>query len=458
MAGRVKSKKPAMETGQQEILQLLATGASLSHTLERLIEVMEAQAPGMLGLILLLDEDGTRLHVGAGPSLPQDYLDSIEGLVIGPQVGSCGTAAYSGERVIVTDIARDARWNDLRDLALQHGLRACWSEPVFAPDGQVIGTFAMYYDEPRSPTDDELGVIARGANLAGIAMQRRRTDEALHESERRLSTLMANLPGIAYRCLNAPGWPMTFVSQGSMALTGYSPAQLLGAEGITYGDLVHPEDASAVWDKVQKAVAQREPFQFTYRIRAANGEEKWVWEQGRGVFDDEDGSLVALEGFITDATERVLSRQMLERRVQERTQELSTLLQVLQDVASTLEPDVLLELVLDQLRSVVDYAGASVLVLEDDCLRVRAYRGPIPQEEALQIRFPLESAGANRKVVEQRTPVFVGDVYAPTPEARAFREAAGVSLETTYSYVRSWLGVPLVALSLIHISEPTRPY
>jgi len=135
--------------------------------------------------------------------------------------------------------------------------------------------------------------------------------------------------------------------------------------------------------------------------------------------------------------------QTLEQRVEGRTRELATLLQVSHDVNSTLELQPLLALILDQLKTVVDYAGASILTLEDEGLAVRAYRGPIPREEALHLRFPLEEALVNRQVIQQRGPIVIPDVRGDTPLARAFREMAGGRLKTTFGYVRSWVGVPL---------------
>jgi PAS domain S-box-containing protein len=431
-----------IQAGQQQFLELLATGGTLYETLDRLIRVIEEQSPGMLGLILLLDEDGKHLHIGAGPNLSPAYLDTIEGLEIGPMVGSCGTASYTGERVIVTDIATDPRWDNLRALALDSGLRACWSEPVFSPHGQVIGTFAMYYREPRTPTAAELKIISTGAHLAGVAIERRRADQALQESERRLATLMSNLPGMAYSGRYDRELSKTFVSEGSSALTGYLPGELVGDAGPAYVTLIHEDDRARVWDEVRAAVAQEQPYQMTYRIHTAAGDEKWVWEQGRAVRRD-GGSVQALEGFIIDITERVEAQQMLEQRVAERTRELSTLLDVTHNVSSTLELQPLLRVILDQLKAVVDYDGASVLVLEDDMLQLVAYRGPIAQENALNIRFALADAGANRAVIEQCEPLAIGDVRGGGPLAAAFQATAGASLDTTFEYVHSWLGVPL---------------
>jgi PAS domain S-box-containing protein len=131
---------------------------------------------------------------------------------------------------------------------------------------------------------------------------RKRSETALQESERRLATLMANLPGMAYRCQNTVDWPMVFVSEGCAALTGHSSTDL-GVNNPAYGDLIVVEDRQFVWDGVQQALAEHRPFELTYRIQAADGQIKWVWERGRGVFA-EDGGLLFLEGFITDISER----------------------------------------------------------------------------------------------------------------------------------------------------------
>ncbi len=144
---------------------------SLRWTLELLLATVEAQFEGeMLASILLLDDDGERLWHGAAPSLPQDYCAAIDGLRIGPGVGSCGTAAYLGHPVYVTDITTDPLWVNFRELAAAHGLRACWSTPVQGADGRLLGTFAIYYRTPRSPTMDELEAIKHVISSASEAI------------------------------------------------------------------------------------------------------------------------------------------------------------------------------------------------------------------------------------------------------------------------------------------------
>src|SRR6267378_7203473 len=133
---------------------------------------VEEPASGSLSSILLLDPNANSLRHGAAPSLPIAYAEAIDGIVIGPSVGSCGTAAYRKEPVIVSDIASDPLWADFRELALGHGLRACWSTPILSSAGEVLGTFAIYYREPRSPTPHDSNIIEQITHLASIAIER----------------------------------------------------------------------------------------------------------------------------------------------------------------------------------------------------------------------------------------------------------------------------------------------
>lgn len=142
--------------------------------------------------------------------------------------------------------------------------------------------------------------------------RRKQAEDALRENERRLATLLSNLPGMVYRCRNDREWTMEFVSEGCRALTGYAPWVLMGADRIPYADVIHPEDRGTVWDTVQEALKDRRPFRIKYRILTAEGSEKWVWEQGRGVFGA-GGEVIALEGFIADITEQTQAEEALNR-------------------------------------------------------------------------------------------------------------------------------------------------
>ena len=157
-----------------------------------------------------------------------------------------------------------------------------------------------------------LSVQQRTQELIGELNERQRAEQALSESQRALFTVMSNLPGLVYRCKNDPQWTMEFVSEGCFALTGYQPADLIGNARISYNDLIYPDDRAPGWDEVQEAVQKGLAYQLEYRILAAGGEMKWVWEQGRGVLDS-DGQVVALEGLVIDITERKQAVSAIEK-------------------------------------------------------------------------------------------------------------------------------------------------
>ncbi|WP_437930957.1 PAS domain-containing protein [Sorangium sp. So ce291] len=141
----------------------------------------------------------------------------------------------------------------------------------------------------------------------------REAERASRERERFLSSVFGNLIGMVYRCRNEPDWPLDFITAGCEQLTGY-PSEEYVQHRVMFGHLIHPEDQGRVWDEVQAALAVRQPFTLRYRIRTASGEERWVYEQGCGVHA-EDGALLALEGYVTDVTERVHAERMLAEKL-----------------------------------------------------------------------------------------------------------------------------------------------
>lgn len=167
-----------------EVHELMVREAPLAQVLSALVLGVEQQSDGLIGSLLLLDPAGRTLSHGAAPSLPRAYVDALDGTPAGPGAGSCGTAAFHAREVIVVDTERDERWRSFRELARAHGLRACWSVPVLDAADAVLGTFALYYTEPRSPTDAELQLIRTASRLAALAIERHRGREEL----RRLTT------------------------------------------------------------------------------------------------------------------------------------------------------------------------------------------------------------------------------------------------------------------------------
>jgi len=166
---------------ERRTLAMIASGASLTAILEEVCRAIDAQAPDIMSTVLLMDPDGKRLWPAAGPRVPSGWTQAITPLPIGPGVGSCGTAAFLKQPVIVADIATDPLWAlaDYREVALRHGLRAAWSQPILAKHQEVLGTFAIYYAEPRSPTGSDLHLIAGAGHVALIAIEGERAQGAL---------------------------------------------------------------------------------------------------------------------------------------------------------------------------------------------------------------------------------------------------------------------------------------
>jgi hypothetical protein len=172
-----------LRIAHSKVLALAIADSPLEQTLGELIRIVETgSSTGMLGSILLLDPDGRHLRHGAAPSLPRAYSEAIDGFEIGPCAGSCGTAAYSGSAVYVSDIASDPLWADYKDLALAHGLKACWSIPVLTHGGDVLGTFAMYHREPREPTFRDLLLVDLIIQTAALVIDRDRARNALQKA------------------------------------------------------------------------------------------------------------------------------------------------------------------------------------------------------------------------------------------------------------------------------------
>lgn len=173
-------RNAALRDAHNKVLELAIGDAPLETTLTELIRIVEMTSrTGVLGSILLLDADGRHLRDGAAPSLPPGYRQAINGAEIGPCAGSCGTAAYLGAAVFVSDIESDPLWADYKNIALAHGLRACWSTPILTRGRKVLGTFAMYHREPREPTVRDLMLVDLITQTAALVIDREQAKAAL---------------------------------------------------------------------------------------------------------------------------------------------------------------------------------------------------------------------------------------------------------------------------------------
>ncbi|MEG4235320.1 PAS domain S-box protein [Microcoleus sp. Pol11C3] len=324
-------------TGQKQVLEMIAKGAPLGDTLNTLVQIIEQQSRDVMGSILLLAPDGKHLLHGAAPTLPDSYNAAIHGIAIGPDVGSCGTAAFSRQQVIVTDIASDPLWENFRDLALSFGLRACLSTPIFSSQGQVLGTFGMYYSQPRQPHFFELQLIEAIISLAGIAIESKQAEESLkqlnQELENRVTQRTAQLMQteerwqLALKGNNDGIWDWNlqtgelFVSDRFKEITGYEDSELSDYNNKWNASL-HPDDLAISQQLLQEHLDRKTPHYITeYRLWCYNSAYKWILSRGQALWD-ESGKAVRMVGSITDITERKQAEEAL-RESEARFQKLS---------------------------------------------------------------------------------------------------------------------------------------
>lgn len=295
---------------QNRILELIAQDTPMNIVLSEVIRVIEEQSPGMLGSVLLLDPDGVTLYHTTAPSLPESYTRAINGQPIGPCAGSWGTAAFRGEPVIVEDIATDPLWEGYRDVALSHGLRACWSRPIFDNEHRVLGTFALYYDQPSRPTEFQLKQIEMATQTAAIAIMKHRKTEALLSSEERLRlAVAAGAIGI---------WEWDVVTGRVICNDRLKEIYGLSKEeaDVTFTKLaaaVHPDDLELVDAALRQSLAQEPESDMEYRVIWPDGSIHWVASRGSSVRDCE-GVPLRMFGVARDITHRKQAEQEISRR------------------------------------------------------------------------------------------------------------------------------------------------
>ena len=285
--------------------------AMLREALASLVLLIERVAPGMRGSILLIDDDGVTMRHGAAPNLPEEYSRAIDGLQMGPQAGSCGTAAYRRERVIVRDIATDPLWAPYKLLALSHGLAACWSTPILDTRGRVLGTFAMYYGEPKLPTAADLQLTETAALLAKNLIKRaratttlrQRTDAAerlaiaLQESEARFRMMAETIPVQVWTA--RPDGLLDFVTQRTAEFFGVSQHELLGDQ---WASRVHPDDIESTVACWKRSLETGELYETEFRLLSRDGEYRWHLVRAEAMIDD-DGNIVEWFGCTADIEE-----------------------------------------------------------------------------------------------------------------------------------------------------------
>jgi PAS domain S-box-containing protein len=290
----------ALRVGEKRLLEMIATGDALEDILNALSLMIEEQRSGTLASVLLLNPDGVHLDFVAGPSLPDEWRQQMAKLPIGPCAGSCGTAAFRGSPVIVSDIKTDPLWEvpEHRASALKHGLRASWSNPVLSSKGKVLGTFCMYYREPRSPSSQDLELIGFATHFVRIAIERDRAEEALRRNEQRLRDVIDTIPTITWSTL--PNGATDLTSRYWLEYTGVSTEDSLGDGWKT---AFHPADIAEHVEKWAASLATGKPFENEARVQRADGEYRWFLHRAVPLRDGH-GTIVKWYGTAIDIEDR----------------------------------------------------------------------------------------------------------------------------------------------------------
>src|ERR1700730_4263070 len=304
-----RKRGEALFTGEKRLLEMIATGVALKEILNVLCLIIEEFHSGTLASVLLLRPDGLHLDSVAGPSLPKGWTQQMENLPIGPCAGSCGTAAYRGSPVIVSDIATDPLWDvpEHRASALRHGLGASWSNPVLSSEGKVLGTFCMEYRETRSPNSHDLGLIEMATHLARVAIERDRAEQALRRSE----GFLADGQRISHT--GTWGWNLStgkvVWSEEHFRIFGFDPEKTKPSFQL-FLQTVHPEDRSFIERGLDEAIREKSGFDMEFRITLADGSVKDVQGVGRPVAK-ESGDLDNYIGTTVDITARKRAEALL---------------------------------------------------------------------------------------------------------------------------------------------------
>jgi diguanylate cyclase (GGDEF)-like protein/PAS domain S-box-containing protein len=298
------------DKSRTKILELITSGQSLPVILEAIVHVVEQDNPAMLCSVLLLDDAGQHLLCGTAPSLPDSYTEAIHGMEIGVGAGSCGTAAFVNERVIVDDIQTHPYWVTFKALATKAKLGACWSEPIRSTKGEVLGTFAIYHHDIHNPTEADIDSIEQAAGFASIAIEKTKANSILTASEDRLRLALT---------VTKQSWFDLDIQTGAV-LTSPEYAKLLGYDPDEFQsdlqewqDNLHPDDRDAVMAAYQNGLSQSNVFSMEYRRRTKNGD--WLWLNSTAEVSGWNSSQQPLRmiGIHTDITERKEAEQKLER-------------------------------------------------------------------------------------------------------------------------------------------------
>ena len=361
---------------ERRSLELIAGGARLADILTDLCNAIDAQDPGLMCAVMLADEDGTHLRPAAGPRIPAEWTQLITPLRIGPDVGACGAAAYRKQPVFVADIASDPQFKDFREAALRHGLRAAWSMPLISKTSEVLGTFGMYYREPRTPTGRDLARAQGAAQLAVIAIESERAQAALRQavadvqgSEDRLRTIIDTIPALVW-CFRPDG-TVNYFNQRWHEYTGISREQAFGFGDASSGAdvavaILHPDDAPGILATWTREILPRsKPGEFEVRMRRHDGEYRWFMVRFEPLLDD-SGRVIQWYAINTD----IEDLKRAEAKLRQDEHELRRILDAIPQAIVVLNPD---GTAVSANRTTLEYTGLTMDEVRFPDFRTRVF-------------------------------------------------------------------------------------
>jgi PAS domain S-box-containing protein len=302
-----RRRAEAQLAGEKRLLEMVASNCPLTDVLTALCKFVEDTSADCHCGVYLIDWSGSKFRIGAVPSLPATFNDPVDGLTVSPQVGPCGVAALTKTQVIATDLESDPLWQSsaIRPLALAHGLRSHWSTPIYAREGRVLGTFAIFHREPASPTQIQQDLIAQVTHIASIAIERALSEAALKRSEAFLGEAqhLSRIGSFAWRvATNEITW-----SEQLYRIFELDPQVKVTLELI--GTRVHPEDLTLLQDMIERASSAASDFQYEHRLLMPDHSVKHLHMIAHGT-RNEDGEVEYI-GACQDVTQPRLSEEAL---------------------------------------------------------------------------------------------------------------------------------------------------
>ncbi|MEQ8844168.1 MAG: PAS domain S-box protein [Phycisphaerales bacterium] len=293
---------------QSRVLEMISMGRPLEETLDAVVELVEDPQRGLRASVQMVTED-QRLQVLSAPTLPKEMREVVDGLEIGPKVGTCGQSITGNTLIVTEDISRDDAWEGFHDLARQFELGACWSQPIRTEEGEVVGTLAVYATTPMSPTTLQLALIEQAARIAGIAVQKHRAETIAQESRERLELALAGTG------LGVWDWDRrkgrVYVDERWAEMLGYDPDEV-NRDIEDRDNLIHPEDIAESHRALNAHLNGRTPYyESEYRMRSRSGEWRWILDRGKVMDRDENGRAVRITGTHLDISDRRESQRQL---------------------------------------------------------------------------------------------------------------------------------------------------